>query len=788
MLTIDGKEFRNLEEQVKANKDNIENLVASGGVLDEFGIKVVGEVQSVGELPAENSQEFAQLAYGDAYAVGTQPPYTLYIKTRKNDSHTSDYWFNIGQFPLQGPKGEQGIQGETGSQGVRGSIWTSGSTQPTNPNVNDQYLDANGQVKQYNGFNWVNTVNLKGAQGIQGIQGLQGPTGPQGVQGVQGPQGPAGDSFTIIGTLTSTNQLPDPTTVPRNNAYLIGTDLEGYNLYVIVGTTDLSWKNAGQVSGVEGPRGPQGAQGPQGPQGAAGVSATITMGTVTTLQPSQDAIVTNVGTQTAAIFNFGIPKGEKGDKGDNGKDGTPGEKGEKGDTGPQGPMGPQGPAGQDAEVTAQSVLGVIDNSSTVVASLSQDNLLKLSLDNTTNNKIDNSLQIPTSQDSQLRFVGISNGSQVNRHIISGENISVTDDGTNITVATNNVYNTNEVDSAIETAIQGLGTVFDLKGSVQSVSDLPASGNTIGDVYYVRDVQVGYIWLNDGTTTKWEQFGAPIELDGYVTDQELTTTLTDYAKKTELPKTTSELTNDSGFITSSDVPSTYLKDASVSGDTLTITKQDDSTVTFQGASGDYLPLSGGTLTGPITTGLATQTLHHIIVGPDSKDILTYNNLVTSGENKDYIGIGNSSDSLYLYGNKTRPQYNNSELALKSDLPEMNNYLPVSGGTLSGALKSYIGPDIATTKVLQAGTMYEGPATIVTKDIIQYQHTSTYDAIKIGNQDVYLELYGSLINPTYNGADLALKSDIPSTADLATKAEVNALMSYDSSTGILTINSI
>lgn len=351
MLTIDGKEFRNLEEQVKANKDNIENLVASGGVLDEFGIKVVGEIQSVGELPAESSQEFAQLEYGDAYAVGTQPPYTLYIKTRKNDSHASDYWFNIGQFPLQGSKGEQGIQGETGSQGVRGSIWTSGSTQPSNPNVNDQYLDANGQVKQYDGFNWVNTVNIKGAQGIQGIQGLPGPTGPQGIQGPQGEKGPAGDSVAIIGTLTSTSQLPDPTTITRNNAYLIGSDSEGYSLYVIIGTTELSWKNAGKISGVAGPRGPQGAQGPQGPQGNTGVSATISVGTVSTLQPSQNAIVTNVGTQSAAIFNFGIPKGDKGEKGDRGDTGPAGPQGATGQTGPKGdrgdtgPVGPQGPQG-----------------------------------------------------------------------------------------------------------------------------------------------------------------------------------------------------------------------------------------------------------------------------------------------------------------------------------------------------------------------------------------------------------------------------------------------------------
>ena len=42
MLTIDGVQYRNLQEQVLKNKDDIENIITSGRVLDEFGIKVVG--------------------------------------------------------------------------------------------------------------------------------------------------------------------------------------------------------------------------------------------------------------------------------------------------------------------------------------------------------------------------------------------------------------------------------------------------------------------------------------------------------------------------------------------------------------------------------------------------------------------------------------------------------------------------------------------------------------------------------------------------------------------------
>ena len=52
-----------------------------------------------------------------------------------------------------------------------------------------------------------------------------------------------------------------------------------------------------------------GAQGPTGATGPAGSSATIAVGTVTTLAAGQNASVTNSGTASAAILNFSIPAG-----------------------------------------------------------------------------------------------------------------------------------------------------------------------------------------------------------------------------------------------------------------------------------------------------------------------------------------------------------------------------------------------------------------------------------------------------------------------------------------------
>jgi len=53
----------------------------------------------------------------------------------------------------------------------------------------------------------------------------------------------------------------------------------------------------------------------KGEQGIPGVTGTINIGTVTTLMPGSNATVTNSGTPTNAILNFGIPRGADGSSG-----------------------------------------------------------------------------------------------------------------------------------------------------------------------------------------------------------------------------------------------------------------------------------------------------------------------------------------------------------------------------------------------------------------------------------------------------------------------------------------
>ena len=215
MYKYDGKEYRNLQEQVEKNKNDILYILEQEGVLNEFGIKVVGEVESTDDLPSTDSEEFAALEYGDTYAVGTEEPYTLYIKTRANGTHPNDYWFNLGLFPLPGPQGPQGEQGIQGIQGPQGE---------------------------------------QGVQGIQGIQGPQGETGPQGPQGPQGIAGPTTAVNKIFGIVASNSNLPDPVTLnDLSAAYLVGAS-SPYDLYIQVGATPATavWTNNGTYSGGSG--------------------------------------------------------------------------------------------------------------------------------------------------------------------------------------------------------------------------------------------------------------------------------------------------------------------------------------------------------------------------------------------------------------------------------------------------------------------------------------------------------------------------------------------------------
>lgn len=317
MLKFGNKEFRNLQEQVLKNMRDIANIQSGTAVLDEFGIKVVGEVDSLDDLPtvAEYKAAHADWEYGDAYAVGTEAPYTLYILTRAGDDITEDHWFNIGSFPAPGPQGEQGARGPEGPQGPQGNNGDPGadagfgvvsatavdlaqgasatvSVTASGPNTAKNFLFTFG-IPQGTG-----PTGPKGDAGPIGPTGDIGPTGSQGETGPQGPQGPTGAASTIAG--------PTGATGPR------GED------------------------GAEGPQGPQGLQGPTGATGAAGA-----MGP--TGEKGEQGVAGPTGEQ--GLPGVQGPTGEQGIQGLQGPTGSQGIQGIDGPVGPTGATGAEGPVG-----------------------------------------------------------------------------------------------------------------------------------------------------------------------------------------------------------------------------------------------------------------------------------------------------------------------------------------------------------------------------------------------------------------------------------------------------------
>lgn len=208
-LNFGNVEFRIIQTQVLKNKEDIADFKNRESVLADFGIRVIGQVDSAEDLPeaAEN--------YGDAYAVGVEAPYEFYIWTRADvdSGHQEDYFLNIGQLAIVGPQGPAGQDGAKGDRGERGEKGEKGET---------------------------------GAQGLQGLQGIQGLQGEKGETGNTGPRGESG-AFLIKGEVDSIELLPDPETGSRADCYIVGTT-DPKDLYIKLGEIgSLEWFDYGQI-------------------------------------------------------------------------------------------------------------------------------------------------------------------------------------------------------------------------------------------------------------------------------------------------------------------------------------------------------------------------------------------------------------------------------------------------------------------------------------------------------------------------------------------------------------
>lgn len=241
MAIYDNKKYLNLQETVEWCKDQIQGFKNVEQIVLNYGIKVLGQVDSPNDIPEREYE------YGDAYLVGTETPYDIYIFTRDGDNNEGVF-INLGAFAIVGPAGPAGPAG-VGTPGIRGSRIFTGMGSPTSQSFDETPLEGDIYIRGdqgYQGFvytyhlgDWDATINIRGPQGATGT-GVPGPRGPAGV-GIQGLKGDPGQSFVIMGTITSTSQLPDPEEAPRNEAYILKG--EPAKLYFITGEDTLQWSN-----------------------------------------------------------------------------------------------------------------------------------------------------------------------------------------------------------------------------------------------------------------------------------------------------------------------------------------------------------------------------------------------------------------------------------------------------------------------------------------------------------------------------------------------------------------
>lgn len=264
MLQFGNKEFRNLEEQVEKNAQDIQDFKDGNQTIAEFGITVVGILATAAELPAQGEN------FGDAYLIGSQTPYDMRVWTRDVANNTAK-WVDLGAFPLQGPKGDKGDVGSTISFGAGEPLKKPTANNQIYINEPTGYWYVSFEVSA-GVFRWAKMFTLKGEKGdrgLQGKQGVQGLTGPQGKVGPIGPQGQKGETgdvgpaFNVQGTLASSSNLPTPTAAMQDKgyAYLIPDAQGTKHIWVIQGPEGgpFQWVDVGTAGvGIQGPKGTDG--------------------------------------------------------------------------------------------------------------------------------------------------------------------------------------------------------------------------------------------------------------------------------------------------------------------------------------------------------------------------------------------------------------------------------------------------------------------------------------------------------------------------------------------------
>ena len=531
---------------------------------------------------------------------------------------------------LKGPKGDTGLKGDKGDKGDTGPQGPKGEIGPTGPQGERGEQGPQGERGEHGPKGETGPQGLpgekgekgdKGDQGLQGLPGEQGPKGDTGATGAQGERGPKGDPFTY-------------------------DDFTAEQLELLKGPKG--------DTGPIGETGPQGLQGPQGVQGEKGEKGDT--GEIGPAGPKGDTGEQGPKGDTGDVGPQG-PQGEQGPigpQGPKGEKGDPGEKGEKGDKGDKGDTGPAGPtytAGTNITISADNVISATGGGggsyTLPVATdyrLGGVKAMPTAVGNTGDDVLvddDGRLHIPKATTLHLGAVKPDGTTiKINTNgVISavggsggGYTLPVASDKTlgGITAPSEDIttkgdrgycyidehsrlyvppargleggsYGGNNPGVVLPSASQ-----FEMNGDVLSL--LPSSTTTLGGVKV------------DGTTTTTDEDGtihahctlptASTTTLGGVKVDGTSITIADGVISADLPTKTSDLTNDSGFITneyhdatkqntlvagnnitiandgtiSASHPAQYIKGADVSGNTLKLYYNTDTSIIFTPTGG------------------------------------------------------------------------------------------------------------------------------------------------------------------------------------------------------------
>jgi len=109
--------------------------------------------------------------------------------------------------------------------------------------------------------------------------------------------------------------------------------------------------------------------------------------------------------------------------------------------------------------------------------------------------------------------GIASGAQVN--VLEGVQFKGSGESSfaDLTIDANKKV---QIDLSLYALKADVSSVFKFKGTVATVNELPTSGNTVGDVWFVTAEDSEYVYVDATGTGTWEELGPAIDLSEYVT--------------------------------------------------------------------------------------------------------------------------------------------------------------------------------------------------------------------------------------------------------------------------------